>query len=172
MFETLMSLSQFTTVRWHCAGDLRSRHGSDFWFVVPSNLFACADGWVYVNVVPAFWDPLTVFLDNPELLVDERFATNDLRMQHRDALHEITAHAIALFSKDEIAEKAAECRIPLGVVQTFDDVLEDRHLAARGFWEQVHGPNGRVLKTPSLPYRINNAPSGTWPSARPMEGQW
>ena len=39
MFEVVMALSQFTTVMWHCGGVVRSRHGSDFWSVVPTNLF-------------------------------------------------------------------------------------------------------------------------------------
>lgn len=158
MLESLMALSQFTTVRWHCAGELRTRHGSDFWFVVPSNLFACKDGWVYLNIVPTFWDPLTVFLGQPELLVDERFLTNDLRMEHRDALHEIAAEVLAVQSKAEIAANAEACRIPLGVVQTFVDVLGDKHLAERDFWEQVTDTHGACLKSPALPFRIDGAP--------------
>ena len=39
MLEVVMALSQFTTVMWHCSGVVRSRHGSDFWSVVPTNLF-------------------------------------------------------------------------------------------------------------------------------------
>lgn len=162
MLETLMALSQFTTVRWHCAHELRTRHGSDFWFVVPSNLFACADGWVYLNIVPSFWDPLTVFLEQPELLVDERFLTNDLRMRHRDPLHEITAAVIARYSRAELAAKAEECRIPLGVVMNFDEVLEDVHLAQRGFWQHVMHSDGNLLKSPALPYRINDEPRRIW----------
>ena len=154
MLETLMSLSQFTTVRWHCAGELRSRHGSDFWFVVPSNLFRCADGWVYINIVPAFWDPLTVFLEQPELLLDERFSDNDRRMQNRDALHELIATVLAPQSKAELTTRAEACRIPLGVVQTFEEVLEDPHLAARDFFETLEDPQGRRWRSPGVPYRI------------------
>ena len=57
MYESLLALSQFTTVMWSCAGKVRSRHGSDFYWVVPSNLFRCADGWVYINTVPTFGMP-------------------------------------------------------------------------------------------------------------------
>jgi len=44
MLEVVMALSQFTSVRWHCAQEIRTRHGSDFHFVVPSELFRCVDG--------------------------------------------------------------------------------------------------------------------------------
>ena len=155
MLETLMSLSQFTTVRWHCAGELRGRHGSDFWFVVPSNLFVCADGWVYINIVPAFWDPLTVFLEQPELLLDERFADNDQRMKNRDALHAIIAAKLAPLRKTELVARAEACRIPLGVVMTFADVLNDPHLAARVFFESVEDSEGQTWQSPGLPFRIS-----------------
>lgn len=171
MLETLMSLSQFTTVRWHCTGELRSRHGSDFWFVVPSNLFACQDGWAYLNIVPTFWDPLTVFLDRPELLVDDRFVSNDLRMQHRDALHQITADVIGQMTKADVTARAEQCRIPLGVVQTFADVLDDEHLAAREFWQQLEVGAIGPLKSPSQPFRINAEPRSMWQPQSSVDGE-
>lgn len=155
MFETLMSLSQFTTVRWHCCGELRQRHGSDFWYVVPSNLFACTDGWVYINIVPSFWDPLTVFLDKPELLIDDRFITNGLRMLNRAELHEIVSQAVAQWTKDELVARAETCRVPLGVVLNFAEVLDDPHLQARGYWSEFDGQEHGKIKLPGPPYRIN-----------------
>ena len=144
MLEVVMALSQFTTVMWHCGGVVRSRHGNDFWSVVPSNLFRCADGWVYINIVPRFWDPFTVFLQHPELLIDERFANNEQRMLNRDALHAEIADAMIRLSKAEIQRRATDCRIPLGVVQTFEDVLGDPHLAERGVWQTVANGAERV----------------------------
>jgi len=117
MLETLMSLSQFTTVRWHCVGELRSRHGSDFWFVVPSELFRCHDGWVYVNIVPQFWDPFTVFLDCPELLIDTRFSNNDLRMANREALHALVAQALAGLTVAQISAPSTWI-VPLSCIST------------------------------------------------------
>lgn len=156
MLESLMSLSQFTTVRWHCVGEERSRHGSDFWFVVPSELFRCADGWVYVNVVPAFWDPFTVFVERPDLLLDPRFENNDLRMQNRDALHEIVASALCDVPKAQLVARAEQCRVPVGVVMDFDEVLQDPHLRARGFWESVRNGAGESLVSPGLPYILTD----------------
>jgi crotonobetainyl-CoA:carnitine CoA-transferase CaiB-like acyl-CoA transferase len=143
MLEALMALSQFTTVRWHCTSEVRSRHGSDFWFVVPSNLFACRDGWVYINIVPNFWDPFTVFINRPELLMDSRFADNDLRMQNRDVLHAITAAALADLSKQELLARAEECRI-------------------RDFFEQIQDSEGVTWRSPALPFQINRESRRTW----------
>ena len=155
LYESLLALSQFTTVMWSCAKRVRSRHGSDFYWVVPSNLFACADGWVYINTVPTFWDAMTTFLELPELTIDPRFTDNDLRMQHRDALHELIAQALASVTKAEIRRRSVAARIPAGVVLTFDEVLQDEHLAQREFWQQIQSPNGRVYRAPSLGFCID-----------------
>ena len=155
MLEVVMALSQFTTVMWHCGGVIRSRHGSDFWSVVPTNLFRCADGWIYINIVPTFWDPFTVFLDRPDLAIDERFVSNEKRMRNRDALHAIVARTLAPIPKAEIEKRADECRIPLGVVQTFDDVLADPHLAVRDMWQTVAAADGTPLRSPRSSWRIH-----------------
>ncbi len=159
MLEVLLSLSQFTTVMWHCTGRIRSRHGSDFWWVVPTNLFRCSDGWIYVNIVPTFWDPFGVFLNMPELAIDSRFQTNALRMENRDALHALIAATLVTRPKSEWQARATDSRIPAGVVQTFDEILDDPHLRAREFWHQTY-LDVKSWQTPGLPFRINDA---RWP---------
>jgi crotonobetainyl-CoA:carnitine CoA-transferase CaiB-like acyl-CoA transferase len=162
MYESLLALSQFTTVLWSCTGKVRSRHGSDFYWVVPSNLFPCADGWVYINTVPTFWDEMTVFLGMPELIIDGRFYDNEMRMQNRDALHDLIAAALLLLPKQEIQKRATAARIPAGVVQSFDEVLLDEHLASRNYWQQINNLDQQSFTSPSLGYRINQRPQPTF----------
>lgn len=152
MLEVVMALSQFTTVMWHCADIVRSRHGNDFWSVVPTNLFRCLDGWVYINIVPGFWDPFVAFLDRPELVLDDRFVTNTRRMQNRDDLHEITAGVLGKLTRDEVQQRAVDCRIPLGAVLSFDEVLEDIHLASRNMWTARKTPSNQTVSVPRLPW--------------------
>ena len=157
MLEVVMALSQFTTVMWHCADIVRSRHGNDFWSVVPTNLFRCRDGWVYINIVPGFWDPFAAFLELPELVIDERFATNTLRMKNRDALHQLTAEVLANLSRSEIQRRADECRIPLGAVLSFDEVLCDPHLASRNMWDSRLSKSQEEISVPRLPWLCYDA---------------
>lgn len=158
MLETVMSLSQFTTVKWHCAQEIRSRHGNDFWHVCPTNLFRCSDGWAYINVVPGFWDPFTLFLDMPQLALDERFTTNELRAANREALHEIIDRVVAGMTRAEVQSKAEEVRIPVGAVKTLDEVLADPHLDEREFWQEVQAPDGNSVRSPSTAHRFDRAP--------------
>ncbi len=145
MMETVMALSQFTTVMWHCAGRIRSRHGNDFWSVPPTNMFRCADGWMYINIVPGFWDAFATGLGMPELVLDERFTSNDLRMQNRDVLHAIIAQAVLPLTREEMLGRANEYRFPLGVVLDFDEVLANEHLRERDAWQRVTDGERQVL---------------------------
>ncbi|NKB98663.1 MAG: hypothetical protein GKR90_09265 [Pseudomonadales bacterium] len=158
MLETLMSLSQFTTVLWHCSGEIRSRHGSDFWSVSPSDLFRCADGWVYINIVPTFWDQFLALVGLPDLVLDPRFETNDGRREYRDDLRELIARAFIDLTRDDIDERAKTYRVPLGVVRTMDHVLAEAHLEERGFWETVETESGETVKSPGLPFNIASRP--------------
>lgn len=154
MLEVVMALSQFTTVLWHCARVVRSRHGNDFWSVVPTNLFRCSDGWVYINIVPGFWDSFTIFLGMPELTLDERFQTNGLRMQNRDALHEIVAEEFLQWDRKTIQERAEAARIPVGASLDFFEVLKDPHLSERDVWQTIHDGEDRTVLSPHLPFHL------------------
>ena len=68
-------------------------------------------------------------------------------MQHRDELHELIAQAMATLSKDEIRVRAPCARSQ--VVLTFDEVLEDEHLAYRDFWQSVTVA-GHAYQSPGL----------------------
>lgn len=152
MLEVIMSLSQFTTVMWTCGQVVRSRHANDFWWVVPTNLFRCLDGWVYINIVPTFWDAFTSFLELPELVLDERFMTNAGRMTNRDELHEVISSVFIQWTRAEIQQRAEVARIPVGAALTFPEVLDDPHLAERRMWHEITHPSDHVVKAPRLPF--------------------
>ena len=152
MLEVVMSLSQFTTVMWTCAQTVRSRHGNDFWSVVPTTLFKCLDGWVYINIVPGFWDSFTTLLDLPELTLDERFVNNERRMLNRDALHEIIANVFSQWTRAEIQRRAEIARVPIGAALTFPEILADPHLRERDVWQTIKFNDGESVVSPRLPY--------------------
>lgn len=160
LLEVSMSLTQFSFIRWQCLGDERTRHGNAYHYLVPMNTYACADGAVYVNVVPAFWDAFTLFIDRPELLVDDRFSTNALRVQHAEELNALTAEVLAPLTRAQIIARAEAARLPVGAVMSIAEVLHDPHLDARGFWETATHPSGASVRVPSVPFAA--ATAGEW----------
>ncbi len=160
MLETVMSMSQFTTVLWTCRGELRERFGNGFSSAYPVCLYPCKDGWVCINIVESFWQPFTAMIDRPDLFDDERFAFNAARMRNRDELDVIITEAFSGRSMAELVQTGQrEFRIPIGSLYSFDDLVNDPHLHVREFFQPVTTEGGRVY-----------APGNPWPQ-RPLESQ-
>ncbi len=149
MWETVLSLSQFTTVMWTSNGEIRQRHGNDFGLLYPISMFPCADGWFHINVVPTFWSAFTHMLGAPELETDPRFAESSDRVLNRDLLDKIIRERLGDKTKAEIMHLGKETRVPTGILQELHEVLADEHLAVREFWQEVDG-----IRSPRLAYRI------------------
>jgi len=125
-----------------------------------------------MSIVPQFWDPFIVFLDRPELAVDARFTNNDLRIENKEALHLIVAEVMSAMTVAEVDQRAETCRVPIGVVRSMEEVLDEPHLEIRDFWEMISGEHPVDLKLPGLPYRFDEEPRANlrlepnpWPSS-------
>ena len=152
-FETAATHHHWTHTRLHTSGDIRSRHDSDYWYCAPAHLYPCRDGSVCILINGNFWEPFTLMLDRPELIIDERFRDNRRRMENREALHEIVRAKFKQHTRDELEALAAEYRFPLAGLRSEQEVLDDTHLAARKFWEKLETPSGRELLVPGTPVR-------------------
>ena len=93
-------------------------------------------------------------MNRPELLIDARFKSNDLRSQNRDALHDIIADTISGMTRLEIEQRATDTRVPVGVVQTLSEVLDDPHLKQREFWQSVTDGHSTV-QSPRPAWKIH-----------------
>ena len=152
MLETLLSLSQMTTVMWTCSGKVRTRHGSNFGILYPANMFPCADGWFHITATPRFWGAFTRMLGRPDLEHDPRFDTGLKRNENQDALDQIIFETLGQKTRAEIQRLGERARVPMGVLKELDEVLVDPHLSARDFWRTVEG-----IRVPSLGFRIHDA---------------
>ena len=155
MLETLMSLSQMTTVMWTCSGRVRMRHGSNYGVLYPANLFPCADGWFHITATARFWGAFTRMLERPELEHDPRFATSPARTENQAALDEIIFEVLGQKTRAEIQRLGQAARVPTGALKDLDEVLVDPHLSEREFWRTVEG-----MRVPSLGFRFRDERSG------------
>jgi crotonobetainyl-CoA:carnitine CoA-transferase CaiB-like acyl-CoA transferase len=153
MLETILSLSQFTTVMWSFQGRIRSRHGNDWESTHPLTMYPCKDGWFAVCGVPAFWDAFTRMLGRPELLDDPRFADNDQRLRHRAELDAIVIETLGHLSMAEVLDLGQrQYRVPTGSLCTMAQLLDDPHLQERFFWQTVTDASGRQWHSTGAPF--------------------
>lgn len=75
---------------------------------------------------------------------DERFVTNALRLQHRDALAELLQAAFKNFLSDEILEQCHAAQVPVAPIRNLAEVFELP--AARDLILEEKMPDGKVSK--------------------------
>ena len=70
-------------------------------------------------------------IEREELLADPRFATSELRLAHKEELHEVLMPEFRRFTRAEILALATAHRLTIGPVLDIVDVLADEHYQAR-----------------------------------------
>ncbi len=112
----------------------------------PQGVYQCKgdDRWVAVSVgSDQEWQGLCAALGDPDLSQDPRYATLEVRQKHHDELDrriEVWTQALA---PHEAVALLRQHDVTASPVATADEVLEDPHLKARGFFVSIEEAEGR-----------------------------
>jgi crotonobetainyl-CoA:carnitine CoA-transferase CaiB-like acyl-CoA transferase len=102
---------------------------------------ATLDGWIMLQCVgqPLYkrWARL---MGEPHWLTDPRFATDESRADHGEILSERTARWAAERTTDDALAELAAARIPAAPVLTPQQVLDDPHVRAGGYLQELDYP--------------------------------
>jgi crotonobetainyl-CoA:carnitine CoA-transferase CaiB-like acyl-CoA transferase len=158
MMDVQLSLLNYLAHYHWASGEVPKPEGAGHPNVVPYQIFATPTGYLAVAVYgEPFWPGFCRALELPELIEDPRFATNDLRCQHRDILIPILEERIASRPKEAWMTRLAEEGIPAGPVFRVDEALASPQALARQMVVEVKGPSGSPLKLLGAPVKFLNA---------------
>ncbi|MFT5443133.1 MAG: crotonobetainyl-CoA:carnitine CoA-transferase CaiB-like acyl-CoA transferase, partial [Myxococcota bacterium] len=96
----------------------------------------------------------------PELAKDSRFATLEDRKRNEDALEEGLALATQQRERWELTRALQARGIPAFPAQTAQDLVADKHLNDRGFFERLEHPEVGVRTHAGIPYRLGRRHNG------------
>lgn len=131
----------------------RSAHPSN----TPVQLFRTFDGWVYVAcMTEKFWLLLVEAVGRPDLAKDPRFASQQARLSHRDAL---TGALDAVFGASSTADWVSRLGaiIPIAPVYDLAQALENPFLEETGMISEIGHPRRGKMRVLSNPIRIGGA---------------
>jgi crotonobetainyl-CoA:carnitine CoA-transferase CaiB-like acyl-CoA transferase len=107
------------------AGVVPERMGNRHPSIAPYESFAAADGEIVVAVGnDRQFQALCTQLGSPELGADARFATNPLRVQHREQLAQALAPLFAARARGEVASELGAAGVPCGPVNDIAEAFE------------------------------------------------
>jgi crotonobetainyl-CoA:carnitine CoA-transferase CaiB-like acyl-CoA transferase len=134
------------------SGSTAARYGNAHSTIVPYQNFNAADGPFALAVGnDGQFAALCTLLGRPDLLADQRFATNPARVVNRAAL---VAALSAIFVTHPAAHWVELCLaagIPAGPVQTVTQALSDEHAAAHHLIRETTLADGTVIPTVASP---------------------
>ncbi len=122
----------------------------------PYNVYPTADGHIAIICVSeAHWRALLKAMQREDLLVDPRFGTLKLRVEHMDEVDELVAAFTARHARKALFDLLMGHRVPCAPVRNLDEVVNDEHMHARRALEWVEHPMyGRVC-LPNSPMRYD-----------------
>ena len=126
-------------------GDQACPRLGNFMGALPTGLYPCAgDGpndYAYlITVTTRHWDALCLAMERPDLVVDPRFETGELRAQNGAELVEQVAAWTRQHDKYEVMRRLGEAGVPCSAILDTRDLYRDPHLLARDFVKTVEHP--------------------------------
>jgi formyl-CoA transferase len=149
--------------RYFADGTVPRPEGNVHASIVPYQTFRASDGYVNIGVANnALFERFCRALDLEELLEDERFTDNPRRVAHRKEIVPIIERRIRALTKLEVVRRLRESNVPVGPINSLDEVFADPVVRHLGLIAEVDHPTAGRVRAPGVPVRL----SGTPPSVR------
>ncbi|MEO8279400.1 MAG: CoA transferase [Ideonella sp.] len=163
LFDTALSLLVPHAANWMQSGNTPALLGSAHPNIAPYDKFACCDGEVFIGILnDRQFRRFCEHLDLQGLPVDERFATNSLRVRNRDALRALLETALAPRSRDSVCRDLMAQGVPVGPVNTVPQAFEQAHASHRQML--VDNDGRRQVGVPTKLFRTPGHVSGKPPT--------
>ncbi|WP_170465248.1 CaiB/BaiF CoA transferase family protein [Ruegeria arenilitoris] len=156
-------------VNYLTSGNVPQRRGNGHPNIVPYDVYETSDGHVILAVGnDSQFRRFCEFIGHAELADDPRFATNPARLEHRDALNAILRPAVKSHPTDTVIAELEARKVPVGPVQTLDQVFATDQVEARQMHIAMQADPGEV-KLIGNPLKLSRTPV-TYRAAPPVCG--
>ena len=134
--------------------------GSGHHLTAPYQAFATADGYVMVGGAnQANWERLCGAIGREDLLQNENFASNSLRVQNVTLLAETLQETLSLQSTSHWLEVLGQSGVPCGPINDMADVYSDPHVVAREMMVELEHPLAGTTRNIGVPIKLSATPA-------------
>ena len=146
--------------RYFADGTVPRPEGNVHASIVPYQTFKASDGHVNVGVANhALFERFCRALELEELLVDQRFTDNPKRVAHRKEIVPIIERRMRTLTKAEVVRRLREANVPVGPINTLDEVFADPVVRHLGLIAEVDHPTAGRVRAPGIPVRLSGTPA-------------
>jgi crotonobetainyl-CoA:carnitine CoA-transferase CaiB-like acyl-CoA transferase len=140
-------------------GEKRSEPGYARMLAKERRPYQTKDGYICVLVYnDKQWRAFFDLIGRPELFADPRYATPTARSQNFDESNRLVAEAMKARSTDEWIAVLEAADIPVQRMNSLQDIIDDPHLAAIGYFRSVEHPSEGSIKSMAVPSEWSESP--------------
>ncbi|NOT26223.1 MAG: CoA transferase [Acidobacteria bacterium] len=153
LFDSLAEWMGFPMYHTLYSGRSLPRSGPNHASIAPYGPFAASDGRCVILAVQNAreWTRFCAqVLERADLAADPKFASNEQRVRHRPALHDLINDVFAHLSLEEVTVRLEAADIAHARLNSVPEFLEHPQLSARGRWTEIDSEAGslRALRPP------------------------
>jgi len=142
------------------AGQIPRRWGSAHPSIVPYQAFEAADGYLVIGATnDALWRRFCHACGLDHFADDPRFATNELRVRHRDEVVDAISSVVKARPRAEWVARLRAAGIPVGPVNTVDEVFQDPQVAHLGMAREIPHPTLGSVRLTGIPAALSDTPA-------------
>lgn len=160
LYESIFRMLEFLVAEYDQNQKIRERSPGLSGHSSPAGTYQTKDGkfMVLVCSTDSTFDRLADAMDRKDMLEDDRYYTNAVRLKHDGDVQEIVSTWIKQFTQAEISEKLDSYGVPVSPILTIEDIFNDPQYKARENIVEVEHPRLGRIKVPGVVPKFSKTP--------------
>ncbi|MBF4500918.1 CoA transferase [Savagea sp. SN6] len=171
MMDSIVAMLETNVLQNTVAGINPGRVGSRHPLSTPFDAYRVKDGYIVIAIAnnPLF-EKLCHIMEQPELIEDERFTTDELRTSHEQELKVIIENFLSSYTVEEAESMLLDAGLPASRIQSIEEVVQDEQMKVREMLVDIEHPIAGKMTLVGNPAKLSATPADP-SNAPPMLGE-
>ena len=171
MLDSVAAVLTYQAGICFATGQAPPRLGNQHPTIVPYETFTASDGDMVIAVGnDSLFRKFCAVLELPAMAEDDRFTTNESRIEHQETLRPLIGDQLRTRPRDQWLSALKQAGVPCGAVRDLAQVLADPQLAARMMVLPMTHPTAGPIQVLGVPIKLGDTP-GSVRTPPPVLGQ-
>src|SRR5690625_4747073 len=160
LYESIFRMLEFLIAEYDQNKIIRERTPGLSGHSSPAGTYETKDGNYVVLVcsTDSTFERLAQVMDREDMLQDERYRTNEVRLKHDADVQKIVSQFIKQYNQEDLIKKLDHHGVPVSPVYTIEDIFNDPHYKARENIVEVEHPRLGRVKVPGIVPKFSETP--------------
>ena len=160
LYESVFRMMEFLVADYDQNGIVKERSPGLSGHSSPAGTFQTKDGhWiVLVTSSDRTFERLAAAMEREDMLTDERFYTNKVRLENFELTNSIVADFVKQMDRADLQALLDEHGVPISPINSIKDIFEDPHYASRENIIEIEHPRLGSIKMPGVVPKFSQTP--------------